>query len=296
MGLLNDYRACSPRINVAKTPKGKGQADRLSKQHVKAGGAAGIWSEEAFSHDGNIRDAAEFIFDAINLKCPNRVFRQRKTIPKTEIHQKLNDIDSRLGNEIFVKSASIKPDGRVLEVQDNDGKWRVILIGESKHQGNDIANVKAGTRTADQEKKGQYVMAAGNAIERVHKNIQEAKNFMMDEKHFPYAVFLQGSNFTVETVKIRWPGGPVIEIAPHDSNLNRIDRVTAANYGMPINKNYCENIIVNVNGDNIMLRSASIFARHDLWPLKDMCKLMWDIVNTSLTVLGDSIPPCLEEE
>ena len=203
MGLLNDYRACSPRINVAKTPKGKGQADRLSKQHVKAGGAAGIWSEEAFSHDGNIRDAAEFIFDAINLKCPNRVFRQRKTIPKTEIHQKLNDIDSRLGNEIFVKSASIKPDGRVLEVQDNDGKWRVILIGESKHQGNDIANVKAGKRTADQEKKGQYVMAAGNAIERVHKNIQEAKNFMMNEKHFPYAVFLQGSNFTVETVNIR---------------------------------------------------------------------------------------------
>ena len=277
---------------MAETPRGKGQADRLSKQHVRAGGAVGIWSEEAFSHDGDVRDAAEIIYDMISKKCPGRNFRQRKIIHKSEIHQRLHDIDSRLGNELFVSSASIRPDGRVLEVQDNNGNWRVILIGESKHQGNDIANVKAGKRTADVEKKGQYVMAAGNAIERVHKNIQEAKNFMLNERHFPYAVFLQGSNFAVETVKVTWPGGPEIEIAPNDSNLNRIDRVTAASYGMPINENYCENIIVNVNGRNIMLQSASIFARHDLWPLKEMCELMWEIAMTSLKLLDDEIPSC----
>ena len=28
------------------------------------------------------------------------------------------------------------------------------------------------------ERKGQHLMPAGNAIERVHKNIQEMKNFM----------------------------------------------------------------------------------------------------------------------
>tara|TARA_Y100000589_G_C27168981_1_gene635865 strand:+ start:1386 stop:2276 length:891 start_codon:yes stop_codon:yes gene_type:complete len=296
MGLLNDYMDSTHSKIVSESPKGKGQAARLSKQHVKAGGAAGIWSEEAFSHDGNIRDAAEMVFNEISKKCPGRKFRQRKTIPKSEIHQRLRKIDSRLGNELFVSTASIKPDGRVLEVQDNNGNWRVILIGESKHQGNDIANIKAGKRTADVEKKGQYVMAAGNAIERVHKNIQEAKNFMLNERHFPYAVFLQGSNFAVETVKVTWPRGPVIEIAPHDSNLNRIDRVTAANYGMPINKNYCKNIIIDVNGANIMLQSASIFARHDLWPLKEMCQIMWDIAITSLNLLDDDIPSCLTTE
>ena len=92
------------------------------------------------------------------------------------------------------------------------------------------------------------------------------------------------------------PGGPEIEIAPHDSNLNRIDRVTASNYGMPINKNYCKNIIVDVNGSNIMLQSASIFARHDLWSLRDMCQIMWDVTNTSLDILDDEIPSCLSQE
>ena len=38
-------------------------------------------------------------------------------------------------------------------------------------------------------------MVAGNAIERVYKNINEIRNFMLDEYHFPYVVFLQGSNF-----------------------------------------------------------------------------------------------------
>jgi type II restriction enzyme len=281
---------------MAEEEMGKGQATRLSKQHIKSGGATGIWSEEALTHDGDIRDAANKVFEKIRKICPGRKFRQRKTITKSEIHQKLHKIDSRLGNKLFVASASIKPDGRILEVQDNNGNWRVILIGESKHQGNDIANVKAGKRTADLEKKGKYVMPAGNAIERVHKNIQETKNFMLNERHFPYVVFLQGSNFAVETVKVNWPGGPEIEIAPHDSNLNRIDRVTAANYGMPINKNYCENILINTNESIIMLQSTSIYARHNLWPLKDMCLIMLEIAMTSLKLLDDEIPSCIEEE
>ena len=50
-------------------------------------------------------------------------------------------------------------------------------------------------------------MAAGNAIERSHKNIAEIANFMLKESHFPYVLFLGGSNFLTETVIVNRPDG-----------------------------------------------------------------------------------------
>ena len=41
-------------------------------------------------------------------------------------------------------------------------------------------------------------MAAGNAIERSHKNIFEIANFMLSEAYFPYVIFLEGSNFLTQ--------------------------------------------------------------------------------------------------
>lgn len=61
----------------------------------------------------------------------------------------------------------------------------MILVSEAKHQGNDVANILAGNRTDKMVEKAQYVMPAGNAIERVHKNIQELKNYMLGERYFP---------------------------------------------------------------------------------------------------------------
>ena len=44
----------------------------------------------------------------------------------------------------------------------------------------------------------QILMAAGNAIERSHKNIFEIANFMLSEAYFPYVIFLEGSNFLTQ--------------------------------------------------------------------------------------------------
>lgn len=44
-------------------------------------------------------------------------------------------------------------------------------------------------------KNDQDLMAAGNAIERSHKNISEIANLMLSESHFPYVLFLEGSIF-----------------------------------------------------------------------------------------------------
>ncbi|ODV35939.1 Type II restriction enzyme EcoRI [Microcystis aeruginosa NIES-98] len=55
-------------------------------------------------------------------------------------------------------------------------------------------------------------MAAGNAIERSHKNISEIANLMLSESHFPYVLFLEGSNFLTETISIKRPDGRVVTI------------------------------------------------------------------------------------
>ena len=74
---------------------------------------------------------------------------------------------------------------------DDNGAWRVVLVSEAKHQGKDIENIKAGKLVG--KKNNQDLMAAGNAIERAHKNISEIANFMLAESHFPYVLFLEGS-------------------------------------------------------------------------------------------------------
>jgi type II restriction enzyme len=83
-------------------------------------------------------------------------------------------------------------------------------------------------------------MVAGNAIERVFKNISELRNLMLGESHFPYVVFLQGSNFATETFQVFRPDGTFVEIRHDSGAMNRIDRVTAANYSMKINENFAQ--------------------------------------------------------
>lgn len=71
-------------------------------------------------------------------------FRYRDSIRKDEINHALRAIDAELGQTLFVSNSSIIPDGGIVEVQDDNGHWRVILVSEAKHQGKDIANIKAG--------------------------------------------------------------------------------------------------------------------------------------------------------
>jgi type II restriction enzyme len=271
-------------------PRGKGQADRLSAQHVKAGGVTGIFGKDAHIHDAAIREVTEEVLLCLRKKYPSLNFRIRNSIQKQEIHKRLNLIDPRLGVKLFCPNASIQPDGGVTEVQDIKGTWRVILVSESKHQGNDEQNISAGVRTKVMEKKDQYIMPAGNAIERVHKNIQEMRNFMLGESYFPYVVFLQGSNFATNTVTARWPDGTEILILPSDSSVNRIDRVTAANYGMEINRDYCRNTVINHAFGRLMLQVASIYAQCELFSPKRMFKILWNTALTSLKVLADDLP------
>ena len=73
--------------------------------------------------------------------------------------------------------------------------------------------------------------------------------------------------------------------------LNRLDRLTAANYGMPINTNLCKNKFVKHNDKAIMLQAASIYTQGDgsSWDVKKMLEIMLEISKTSLKVLGSDL-------
>ncbi|MCM1513076.1 MAG: hypothetical protein NC112_08235 [Oxalobacter formigenes] len=131
-------------------------------------------------------------------------------------------------------------------------------------------------------------MAAGNAIERSHKNISEIANFMLSESHFPYILFLEGSNFLTQNVTVTRPDGREITLLYNSGILNRLDRLTSANYGMPINTNLCKNKFIRNNEHHIMLQATSIYTQGDgnHWKKEDMLKIMLEVAQTSLQMLS----------
>lgn len=261
----------------------KSQTNRLSKQHKKSKGPRGIFGKSAQQHDISVNDVSKIAVETLRKEFPKMEFRHRREIEKSEINKKLNTVDARLGVTIFVEKSKIKPDGGIIEVKDNDGKWRIALVSEAKHQGKDIENITSGILVG--KNKNQDIMVAGNAIERSHKNINEIRNIMVDEKHFPYVLFLQGSNFLTESMTVKFPDGREVELKYTDGTLNRIDRLTAANYSLPINQNSCENIFIPLNGQTIMLQAASIYTKPIPWTAEEMNKIMIDIAKSSLRIM-----------
>ena len=94
-----------------------------------------------------------------------------------------------------------------------------------------------------------------------------------------------------KNVTVARPDGREVTLVYNDSTLNRLNRLTAANYGMPINTNLCENRFVKCNGANIMLQAASIYTKGEggHWNDEDMITIMLEIARTSLKILGSDI-------
>lgn len=267
----------------------KKQSSRLTKQHKENQGAVGIFGKQAQYHDKEVYDTSRVVIQLLQKEYPMLAFRYRKEITKEEINRALQKIDPYLGQTLFVENANIKPDGGIIEVKDDNGNWRVVLVSEAKHQGKDIENIRKGQlvgKNGDQD-----LMVAGNAIERSHKNISEIANYMLAEPHFPYILFLEGSNFLTQDVTVMRPDGREVPLTYNSGTLNRLDRLTAANYGMPINTNLCENRFVTFNNQCIMLQAASIYTQRDgeHWSDEEMITIMLEIAKTSLRLIGKDL-------
>lgn len=267
----------------------KNQSNRLTTQHKESQGVIGIFGEEAKRHDTAVGKISKRVQSGLETKYPKLEFRYRNSVSKEEINKALQKVDEELGQTLFLSNAGIKPDGGLIEVKDDNGDWRVILVTEAKHQGKDIENIKAGKLVGPES--NQDLMVAGNAIERSHKNISEIANLMLCESYFPYVIFLEGSNFLTKTVTVERPDGRMVELNYQSSRLNRLDRLSAANYGMPFNTNLCKNKFVKHRDKNIMLQAASIYTKGDgsRWKKREMFSIMTDIAETSLQMLGRDI-------
>lgn len=265
------------------------QSTRLTRQHKESHGVEGIFGDEAKLHDLTVGEISHHIIERLEKDYPLLTFRHRMSIEKKEINEALQKVDLALGQTLFVENASIIPDGGIIEVLDDNGNWRVVLVSEAKHQGKDVENIRKGLLVGKNQ--DQDLMAAGNAIERSHKNIAEIANYMLSESYFPYVLFLEGSNFLTETIMVKRPDGRTVTLEYNSGLLNRLDRLTAANYGMPINTNLCKNKFVRHKDKTIMLQAASIFTQGDgeSWNKKKMFDIMLDISKTSLQVLGSDL-------
>lgn len=267
----------------------KNQSGRLTVQQKENEGVIGIFGTEAKLHDSAVGEVSQVVTEWLKNSFPQLEFRHRKHITKQEINDALKKVDKELGQTLFVNDANIQPDGGIIEVKDDEGNWRVVLVSEAKHQGKDIENIKAGKMVG--RNNDQDLMVAGNAIERSHKNISEIANFMLAESYFPYVLFLEGSNFLTENVSIERPDGRVVTLQYDAGSLNRLDRLTAANYGLPINTNLCKNKFVMHKDRAIMLQAASIYTQGDggRWSGKAMFNIMLEIAMTSLKALGSEL-------
>ena len=267
----------------------KNQSNRLTNQHKESKGVIGIFGDEAKSHDVTVGNISQYVIEKLKENYHQLSFQYRTSIKKEEINEALKKVDPELGQTLFVSNSSIIPDGGIIEVRDDNGNWRIVLVSEAKHQGKDIENIKNGELVG--KDKNQDLMAAGNAIERSHKNISEIANFMLAESHFPYVLFLEGSNFLTETISITRPDGSVVILEYNSGMLNRIDRLTCANYGMPINTNLCKNKFVKHKDKTIMLQATSIYTQGngEKWDAENMFQIMYEISETSLQVLGSEL-------
>ena len=263
----------------------KNQSKRLTSQHKDSQGVVGIFGDNAKSHDITVGEICRCVLEHLTKKYPQLSFNYKTSIRKEEINEALRRLDKELGQTLFVPNSSIKPDGGIIEVKDDKGNWRIILVSEAKHQGIDIENIQNGKLVG--KNNDQDLMVAGNSIERSHKNISEIANFMLSESHFPYILFLEGSNFLTETISIKRPDGRVVKLEYNSGMLNRLDRLTSANYGMPINTNLCKNKFVKHNDKTIMLQAASIYTQGDgkKWDIEEM----FEISESSLQVLGSEL-------
>lgn len=267
----------------------KNQSNRLTNQHKLSQGVVGIFGDDAKLHDLTVGKISKLVIEQLESEYPQLTFRYRESIKKEEINEALRKLDPELGQTLFVTNSSIKPDGGIVEVKDDNDNWRIVLVTEAKHQGKDIENIKKGILVG--KNSDQDLMAAGNAIERSHKNISEIANFMLSETHFPYVLFLEGSNFLTKTISITRPDGRVVNLEYNSGMLNRLDRLTAANYGMPINKNLCVNKFVKHKDKNIMLQATSIYSQGhgEKWDVKKMFEIMIEVSRTSLKALGSDL-------
>jgi type II restriction enzyme len=108
----------------------KNQSKRLTNQHKESQGVVGIFGNEAKSHDIAVGQISRLVIKQLEKEFPQLSFKYKTSISKKEINEALQRLDSELGQTLFVPNSRIKPDGGIIQVKDDNGNWRVVLVTE----------------------------------------------------------------------------------------------------------------------------------------------------------------------
>lgn len=115
----------------------------------------------------------------------------REVMKQVETQAPLDDKNSLLKDEDLKNG--ILPDGGLLYLQRKGHPKQLLLTSEMKHQGTNYARQLA----------GKSKQANGNAIERMHKNIDVVRAYMSNESVFPYIVYCWGEDFADPVVQCK---------------------------------------------------------------------------------------------
>ena len=186
------------------------------------------------------------VIDRLSAQFPVKLHHERQW--------KLADIVGRLRTQFsdvefhyHFDSSSMRPDGGILSIQDDDDNLFPVLIVEVKNQGtNDL-----------RRSEGKPLQAKGNAIERLGKNVIGFRTALLSEGIVPFVCFGDGCDF-----------------ADSSSILDRVS--TIAMFG-PLNQ-------VNVvnEGEDGRFNRGSFFFREREWSVEEMSEVMYEVAARSV--------------
>jgi len=232
-------------------------SERLRSTHTEFGGGKRIFNERAALHEKNTKKAIEVVLQQLCHAYPQHEFMHEPELSKKEINAALRVADPRYGTYQWATNTSIKPDGGFIFMHDASGKRHLVLTAEAKKQGtNDIRALE-----------GKGVQSKGNAIERACKNVNEVRNYLINEDYFPYVMFCCGCDFLP------------------DSTIP--DRLTSLTYGQPFNKLY----IANEKLGRTMAQKPSIFLEPGGWSLDKMVTILRQAAEEAMCFIEKSIEP-----
>lgn len=166
----------------------------------------------------------------------------QKTKLLAEIVQDLNDRFAKAAGDVSFRRAFagdgtfIRPDGGFWTIEEWGEPWRYILVAEAKRQGTNDLRLRQGLTK----------QSAGNAIERLGKNMRGIDALFLGEEITPFVCFGEGCDF-----------------AP---SCSIIDRVATLNGFFPLNTIYVDKM--RVDGDT--LKPVSLYFREEPWTPQEM--------------------------
>lgn len=208
--------------------------DRSSKMEERLGVALGLmedWVKDAYGLTP-VLHKTKFLEDVV-----------------AELNDRFGGAEKNLFERAFkgTTKTSIKPDGGFWSIREWGNPSRYILVSEAKRQGTNNLRLLAGLKK----------QAAGNAIERLGKNMRGIDALFLGEQITPFVCFGEGCD---------------------SPDCSIIDRVATLNGFFPLNTTFVDK--VELQHDT--LKPVSLYFREEAWTPEEMFSVFQSVVDRAI--------------